>query len=183
MFTQKPNFEEIKPASRAVEITYVSSETDLDELKQWNVWVWNTGKRNDEFRFTEFDGNKAKVVIPIAAGVENIGFKMRKGFDWATAIVDVPDDRYIYTNSETMTKVVITQGQKEFRVLPGTSAPFLLDQRATFTYRDQKLFEDLKMDQIEEVHLKMDGQLYKMNYVAEDERFVYTSELLAEGTH
>ncbi|MNW41010.1 Beta/alpha-amylase precursor [compost metagenome] len=182
-YHQKPDFEAIKPVSRAIEITYVSNETDLDELKQWNVWVWNTGKRNDEFRFTEFDGNKAKVVIPIAKGAESIGFKMRKGFDWATAFVDVPDDRFIYSNSETMTKVVITQGQKEFRVLPGTSAPFLLDQRATFTYRDQKLFEELKMDQIEEVHLKMDGQLYKMNYVAEDERFVYTSELLAEGTH
>ncbi|MEK5480037.1 alpha-amylase family glycosyl hydrolase [Paenibacillus sp. FSL R5-0407] len=186
VYYEKPDFEAIKPSSRSIQFTYISDETDPSELKKWNIWTWYTVKSDGENKFTKFDGNKATAIIPIGSSVEKIGFKMRKGGvagDWSTVEkIDQDYDREIYTGSEALTKVIVTAGQGPFRILPGTAAPVLENGKATFTYRDQALYENNAMDQIVSVHLKIDGQLYKMDYNAEDERFTYTLDQLTEGT-
>lgn len=186
VYYEKPDFEAIKPSSRSIQFTYISDETDQSELKKWNIWTWYTVKSDGENKFTKFDGNKATAIIPIGSSVEKIGFKMRKGGvagDWSTVEkIDQDYDREIYTGSEALTKVIVTAGQGPFRILPGTAAPVLENGKATFTYRDQALYENNAMDQIVSVHLKIDGQLYKMDYNAEDERFTYTLDQLTEGT-
>lgn len=179
VFYQKPDFDAIKPVMRSIQFTYVSNETELSELKKWNIWTWSTGKSDGENLFTKFDGNKATAIIPIGNTVGKIGFKMRKG-NWEQRDQDY--DREIITGSEAVTKVIVTAGQGAFRTLPFTSAPVLEDGKATFTYRDEALYESNEMDKINEVLLNINGQLHKMNYVAEDERFVYTLNLLTEGT-
>lgn len=179
VYDQKPDFDAIKPVMRSIQFTYVSNETELSELQKWNIWTWSTGKSDGENLFTKFDGNKATAIIPIGNTVGKIGFKMRKG-NWEQRDQDY--DREIITGSEAVTKVIVTAGQGAFRTLPFTSAPVLEDGKATFTYRDEALYESNEMDQINEVLLNINGQLHKMNYVAEDERFVYTLNLLTEGT-
>lgn len=186
VYYEKPDFEAIKPSSRSIQFTYISDETDRSEMEKWNIWTWYTVKSDGENKFTKFDGNKATAIIPIGSSVEKIGFKMRKGGvagDWSTVEkIDQDYDREIYTGSEALTKVIVTAGQGPFRTLPGTSAPVLENGKATFTYRDQALYQINAMDQIESVHLKIGGKRYKMNYNTEDERFTYTLDQLSEGT-
>lgn len=187
VYYSKPDLEALKPIKRSVKFTYLSNESSLDELKKWNLWVWDTGKVNDQINFTKFEGNKATAIIQIGETVNKVGFKIRKGTDWTTAIVDQNIDRYIHTGSEELTKVIVTAGQIELRTLPGTFAPVLVKQgdtwSASFTYRDQALYESDQMDLIEAVHLKIDGKLYEMNYSAEDERFTFNLDEIGEGTY
>ncbi|RCX18155.1 glycosidase [Fontibacillus phaseoli] len=183
VFYEKPDLEKLEAEKyRRVQFTYVKDGADFSD---WSVWTWYTGYVNKDFSFAggEIDGNKSTVIIPITSEVGKIGFKIHKrvGSDgWA--LIDQDYDREIQTGSEVLTKVVVDAGKGAFRTLPGTTAPFLEDRSATFYYRDFGLFKMNKMDKIESVKLKINGNEYPMDYSREDERFTYTLRNLEEGT-
>lgn len=178
VFYSKPDVEAIKPAVRSIRFDYVREDGQFDG---WNIWTWNTGKSDGEVKFTKINGNIATATIPIGSTVQKIGFKIRKGTDWA--IIDQDYDREIITGTQTLTKVVVQAGQGAFRTLPSAMPPHLEDGKSTFTYRDQTLFEKDEMNSLESVKLKINGAIYPMHYNATDELYVYTLNTLTEGTH
>lgn len=179
VFYEKPVIEELIPLQRTVRFQY---EREDEDYADWNIWTWNTGKTDGAVLFTRFEDGKAIADIAIGEQTNKIGFKLRKGFDWATAIVDQNFDREIAAGTEKLTKVVVTGGRGAFHTLPASSAPVLADGGATFFYRDDALFEADEMDRIEGVKLKIGDREYPMVYHAEDERFSYKLNALAEGT-
>ncbi|GGH12020.1 alpha-amylase family glycosyl hydrolase [Paenibacillus segetis] len=178
VFYSKPDVEAIKPAERSIRFDYVREDGQFDG---WNIWTWNTGKSDGEVKFTKINGNTATATIPIGSTVQKIGFKIRKGTDWV--VIDQDYDREIITGTQVLTKVVVQAGQGPFRTLPSAMPPHLEDGKATFTYRDQTLFEQDKMDTIDRVELKINGSTYLMQYNANDELYEYTLNSLTEGTH
>lgn len=180
VFYSKPNLEEYKPVERKVLFSYVREDKDFDG---WNIWTWNTGKLDGEVKFTKFNGNTATATIPIGTSTQQFGFKIRKGQDWLTAIIDQDYDRFVTTGKDQLIKVVVQAGKGEVRTLPLVGPPLLEDKNVTFTYRDQALFATSDMDKLESVKVKIDGAEYPMQYNARDEMYVYTYGPLTEGTH
>lgn len=187
VFYDKPDFDTIKPVQREVHFTYVSDETELEELQQWNIWAWSTGQSNGENKFSKFVDNKATAIIKIADGVEKMSYKLRKGGDgddWSSVVrVDQDYDRDIITGSEITTKVIVTAGEREIYTLPASKPPVIRGGKATFTYRDQALYRAGKMDELQGVELNINGQTYPMVYVEKDELFTYTVSLPHEGVY
>ncbi|SDG35050.1 Glycosidase [Fontibacillus panacisegetis] len=183
VFYEKPDLEKLEAEKyRRVQLTYVKDDADFSG---WSVWTWYTGFSNKGFSFADgnINGNKSSVIIPITTDVNKIGFKIRKSIgkeEWA--VIDQNYDREITTGTEVLTKVIVESGKGPFRVLPGTSAPFLEDGNATFYYRDYRLFKSNEMDKIQEVKLKFNGIEYPMVYSKEDERFTFTLKGLQPGT-
>ncbi|MGO4375419.1 pullulanase-associated domain-containing protein, partial [Paenibacillus sp. MCAF20] len=179
VFYEKPVIEDLIPLQRKVRFQYIREDADYTD---WNIWTWDTGKTNGTVLFTKFDNGKAVADIAIGEQTKQMGFKLRKGFDWETAVIDQNFDRVIVTGTEPLTKVIVTGGQGAFRTLPASSAPVLADGGATFYYRDDALFEAEEMHLIDGVKLKIGDSEYPMVYDAEDERFSYRLNALTEGT-
>ncbi|WHY21023.1 pullulanase [Paenibacillus sp. G2S3] len=165
---------------RYVLFTYTRSDNDY---KDWNIWVWNTGVKNDQIDFTTFKDGKASVLIEVAENATSVGFVLRKGTDWS--IKDpYGDDRIIpLTPGELFTKVNVTSGVKEFDISPSISGPILKDGTLTFFYRDDALFRSGNMDAITAAKVKVNGKAYPMVYDAAKELFTYTLTDLVEGTY
>ncbi|WP_337101024.1 alpha-amylase family glycosyl hydrolase [Paenibacillus sp. YIM B09110] len=179
VFYEKPVIDDLIPLQRKVRFQYIREDADYTD---WNIWTWDTGKRNGTVLFTKFENGKAVADIAIGEQTKQMGFKLRKGFDWKTAVIDQNFDRVIVTGTEPLTKVIVTGGQGAFRTLPASSAPVFADGGATFYYRDDALFEAEEMHLIDGVKLKIGDSEYPMVYDAEDERFSYRLNALTEGT-
>ncbi|MEK5439888.1 MULTISPECIES: pullulanase [Paenibacillus] len=165
---------------RYVLFNYTRSDKDY---KDWNIWVWNTGVKNDQIDFTTFKNGTASVLIEVAENATSVGFVLRKGTDWS--IKDpYGDDRIIpLTPGELFTKVNVTSGVKEFDIKPSISGPILKDGTITFRYRDDALFRNGNMDAITAAKVKVNGKTYPMVYDSANEWFTFTLTDLVEGTY
>ncbi|MFX3635347.1 MAG: alpha-amylase family glycosyl hydrolase, partial [Candidatus Pristimantibacillus sp.] len=185
-YTKPADLEALRPLDRRIQFKYVRADKDY---RDWNIWTWSTGKTDGEVKFDwntwQPDEQRDTTVATIHIGpkTSKIGFKLRKGSNWNTAIIDQDFDREIITGNEELTKVIVYGGQGAIKTIPAASAPVLADGTATFFYRDEQLFRQNEMHLITSVQVKLDGVLYPMNYIAEDERFVFTSLPLTEGNH
>ncbi|WP_226681998.1 pullulanase [Sutcliffiella horikoshii] len=159
-----------------------SYERPDGEYDGWNLWIWNTGvKDNVQHDFTEFKDGKAYAIIEVSDTAENVGFIVRKG-DWAAK--DFDGDRYIQVNkNDHITKVHVTSGQEEIKRIPDGSAPVVADGSADFFFRDKDLYTTGEMDKVEKVELSILGEKYELNADLENERFTYTLSDLPVGKH
>ncbi|MCH1624515.1 pullulanase [Fredinandcohnia quinoae] len=160
---------ESDPNQRTVRFTYIREDQDFGE---WNIWVWNTGVKEDQIDFETYEQEKAIANIAVAPETKQFGFVLRSTEDWNTAEKEF-GDRFIPVNkNDSLTKAYITSGVEEIRIVPDGSAPVMNDGDATFYYRDPELFRNDKMDTIEKVELKMNGETHEMTYEPSNERFV-----------
>lgn len=166
---------------RYVQFNYIRPDGDY---KDWNLWVWNTGVKNDQIDFEKFEDGKASVMIEVAPEATSVGFVLRKGTDWNTAKQDIPDDRVIpLATGEAFTKVNVTSMVHEIDILPSIKGPVLEDGNITFLYRDDKLFREGLMDTISDVKVNINGKAETMTYVPEKEWFSYTLKGAVSGTY
>ncbi|WP_230192580.1 pullulanase [Paenibacillus sp. CECT 9249] len=166
---------------RYLQFNYIRPDRDYTD---WNIWVWNTGVKNDQIDFTGFENGIATALIEVAPETTSVGFVLRKGKDWATGKQDVPDDRIIpLTPGESFTKVNVTSMVRELDILPSIQGPELADGNITFLYRDDKLFRIGKMDSITNVQVKINGKLHAMSYDPAKEWFGYTLPDVQSGTY
>ncbi|MCG5105207.1 pullulanase, partial [Oceanobacillus alkalisoli] len=156
-------------------------EREKQDYKDWNIWVWNTGAKDDQIDFDEV-GEVATAHIEVGSATTSMGFKLRKGTDWDE--VDVEEDRTINISpTEDLTKVFVKEGETEFRTVPFMQAPKIDAGNVEFFYRDADLYREDAMETIDAVQVKLDGQVYDMNFEAENERFTGTVENLPGGEY
>lgn len=164
---------------RFIEFTYVRDNHDYEG---WNIWTWQTGIKDGQADFTEVNDKGAVALIEIGQQTEQMGFVLRKGTGW-----DQKDpygaDRYIKTGNDKYTKVIVKSGQSEFYQVPSITGPLLNNGSLTLYFRDPALFKQGKMDSIEKVQAKLNGQIYDMQYSLKEERFFVTIDQLEEGTY
>ncbi|MDZ5471857.1 type I pullulanase [Bacillus sp. 31A1R] len=167
---------------RYVRIKYVRPDQDF---KEWNIWVWNTGVKNDQIDFTEFDGDTAIANIEIAPTTESIGFLIRKGTDWSTAKIspDSDDHNIKIDRDEVITKVTVVTGVPGQTVVPAVKGPVLEDGNVTFFYRDEALYQKDEMHTIDNVKVKVAGKEYAMTYNEKNEYFSYKLENIDPGSY
>jgi pullulanase len=171
---------------RYVRIKYVRPNGDFTgDFGAWNLWVWNTGVKNDQIDFESIEGDTAIANVEIAPETESIGFLVRKGTDWNTAKISPDsDDHNVQINrDDILTKVTVVTGVAGQTVVPTVKGPVLQDGDVTFFYRDEELFQEDAMHTIDDVKVEIDGEVYPMVYNEQNEYFSYKLENLAEGTH
>ncbi|PLR66776.1 type I pullulanase [Bacillus sp. UMB0893] len=169
-----------KYEKRYIQFTYSREGNDYTD---WNIWTWQTGLEDGEKRFTKENDKGAISTFEIGPDASRIGFVLRKGQDWAEK--DPYDqDRYIEADPfQTFTKVFVESGKGEFHTVPAVKGPVISDGKATFFYRDQELFENNAMHTIEAVKLRIDGNLYDMEYDEKNEYFKHTFDIPKEGKY
>lgn len=159
---------------RYIEFTYVRADKNYTD---WNLWTWSTGVKDgqiDPYAITE---EGAVFRIPVSTSTASIGFVIRKGTDWAVKD-EFGSDRYIQLDADDrITKVTVTSGVGEFHQVPSINGPTLDAGKATFFYRDQELYEDNAMDEVESVELRINGQTYPMTYEPKNEWFTHDVQL------
>ncbi|WP_082034362.1 pullulanase [Cohnella kolymensis] len=166
---------------RFIQFNYIRPDKDYTD---WNLWVWNTGVRNDQIDFQSFENGIASVMIEIAPDATNMGFVLRKGTNWDTAKQDIPDDRMIpLTHGEMFTKVNVTSMVRELEILPSIEGPVLDDGNITFLYRDDALFRSGQMSAISSAKVKVAGVEHEMIYDSAKEWYTYTLENAENGTY
>lgn len=164
---------------RYVQFTYSRADKDYTD---WNIWVWNTGVKNDQIDFTTFKDGKASVLIEVAPNATNVGFILRKGTDWGTGKQDFPNDRYIpLTPGELFTKVNVTSNVEKLDIKPSNTGPVMKDGSITFIYRDDALYQKGTMTDITAVKVKVNGTEYPMVYDEAKEWFSYKLTKANEG--
>ncbi len=164
-------------------IQFMYDRPDLD-YKDWNIWVWGTGVKDDQIDFDRNLHGMATAAINVSEAAQSVGFILRKGENWDTAIKEGNGDRYIPLNtSDLITKVYVTSGQEELYIVPEVTGPVLENGNATFYYRDKDLYAKNEMNKIEKVELQFNGKRYNMTNEAKNERFSYTIENIPEGKH
>lgn len=101
---------------RYIQLEYFRPAGDYEG---WNLWVWNTGAKNDRIDFTTTPEGKRVANIEIGPITESIGFIVRQsidGNDWAQKDIDA--DRSLYApKDQTITKVKVNQGQIEVETI------------------------------------------------------------------
>ncbi|QNF29202.1 MULTISPECIES: type I pullulanase [Metabacillus] len=175
-----------KNVKRYVRIKYIRPNGDFTgDFGAWNLWVWNTGVKNDQIDFESIKGDTAIANVEIAPETESIGFLVRKGTDWNTAKISPDsDDHNVQINrDDIITKVTVITGVTGQTVVPTVTGPVLEGGNVTFYYRDEELFQGESMHTIDQVKIKIDGKEFTMQYSEQDEYFSYKLEDLAEGTH
>lgn len=167
---------------RYVRLKYVRPDKDFTD---WNIWVWNTGVKNDQIDFQKYEGDTAIADIEISPTTESIGFLIRKGTDWNTAKISPDsDDHNIKIDKDSIiTKVTVVTGVPGQYVVPTVKGPILEDGNVTFYYRDETLFANDAMDTIDDVKVKIAGKEYSMVYDKKNEYFSYTLQNLEPGSY
>ncbi|WP_163192370.1 type I pullulanase [Clostridium thermarum] len=172
--TVKPN------VKRYVYFRYIRPNNDYDD---WNIWVWNTGVKNDMIEFESVTEEGAFAKIEIAPETTWIGFVLRKGLNWEQKDTIDYDRKIITDLNSTIIKVTVTTGVGEFFTTPAVSGPVLDNGNLTFYYRDAALFAEDKMETLKGVKVKVNGQTYDMEYKSLEELYTYTMNLTREGTY
>ena len=167
---------------RHIQLMYNRPDRDY---KDWNLWVWGTGVKDDQIDFeTQTANGLAASTINVSEAATSVGFILRKGYDWDTAIKEGNSDRYIDLHAhDLITKVYVTSGEEDIYIVPEVTGPVLNNGNATFYFRDKDLYAKNEMSKVDKVQLKLDGQLYDMTKENKNERFVYTLENLSVGTY
>ncbi|WP_159081755.1 type I pullulanase [Paenibacillus sp. CAA11] len=171
---------------KTVQLHYIRPDQDYTD---WNLWIWGTGGVSDgQVDFTVKDG-VAVANIKTAPDSSSVGFVLRKGTDWNTAKQDIQDDRYISIPAgQTFVKARVTSMVKEIASVPALNGPVLEDGSINFYFRDDALFRDNRMQELEGVKLRLaaEGQQpeeFEMTYDAAGEYFAYTVNQAREGTY
>ncbi|CAM4337733.1 Ig-like domain-containing protein [Paenibacillus alkaliterrae] len=116
---------------RCVQLNYIRPDNVYTD---WNLWVWNTGVRNDQIRFDKVENGIATVMIEISPETTGIGFILRKGTIWDTAKQDIPDDRVIsIAPGAAFTKVNVTSMVSELDIVPAIKPKKSTGHRLTVT--------------------------------------------------
>ncbi|MBO2944357.1 pullulanase [Paenibacillus sp. F411] len=171
----------VTAGKRYVQINYIRPDADYED---WNLWIWDTGVKNDQIDFEVFESGMATVLVEVAANTSSIGFVLRKGTGWDGTKQDYPDDRNIpLTPGEAFTKVYVTSMKKELTIVPSPTGPLLEGGNITFVYRDEAKFRENAMDTMDSVSLKIGSREEVMTYDAEKEWFSYTWHNAVPGTH
>lgn len=166
---------------RYVQLNYIRPDRDYTD---WNLWVWNTGVKNDQIVFDKVENGIATVMLEIAPETTGVGFVLRKGTNWETAKQDYPDDRIIpVAPGAVFTKVNVTSMVRELDIVPDVSGPLLQDGSLTFIYRDDELFRAGQMGSLDGVKVKIGGVSREMLYDMRREWFAYTVSDLKEGAY
>lgn len=168
-------------------IVRLSYEREDHKYDGWDVWVWNTGIKEDDIAFDNYDNDVATAFIEVADQTTKIGYKIRKGDEQNAWLEAEPGgdgiDREIPINrQDSITKVIVTQGEEDVSIVPGIPHPEIEDGHATFYYRDKDLYEQDQMEQIDQVSLNINDEILTMEYEQENERYVYEYENFPEGT-
>lgn len=176
--------ETVEETNHIVRLTYEREDQNYDG---WDVWVWNTGVKENDIAFDNYDNDVATAFIEVADQATKIGYKVRKGDeqnDWLEAEPggDGIDREIPINRQDSITKVTVTQGKKDVTIVPGIPDPVIEDGHATFYYRDKDLYAQDQMDQIDEVALKINDEKVDMTYEQENERYVYKYEDFPVGT-
>ncbi|WP_062050240.1 pullulanase-associated domain-containing protein [Bacillus sp. JCM 19034] len=162
------------PVERYIRFVYDRKDRKYDG---WNLWVWGTGKQDDQINFTDWFGELAVANIEVSATTDRVGFILRDSEDWDTAQKDVDPDRFIQVNQiDPITKVFVKSGEVEFHTVPEVTGPIVANGDVTFYYRDPDLYLTDQMDTIEQVELAIFGERYKMSYEEANERFTFEYE-------
>lgn len=171
----------VQPGKRYLQFNYIREGKDFED---WNIWVWGTGVKDEEIKFSFIENKTATALIELDPKATQVGFVLRKGQDWATGKLDIPDDRFIpLTPGESFIKVNVTEKVRALDIKPVVTGPYLDHGGATFYYRNDKLFQENRLSSLEEVKLDFAGQSYPMEYDAKKELFSYTMKELPIGTH
>lgn len=166
---------------RYVQINYIRPDKNYQD---WNMWIWNTGVKNDQINFDKIENGIATVMLEISQDATNVGFVLRKGTDWNTAKQDIPDDRVIpISPGAAFTKVNITSMVNQLGILPTITGPVLKDGGITFLYRDDALFEKGRSSDLTGVKVKVNGAEHEMVYDAAKEWFTYSLANVEGGTY
>lgn len=165
---------------RYIEFYYMRPDGDYDG---WNIWVWYTGAHDGEIQFTKITDKGAYAKFEIGPMTTSVGFVLRKGQDWEEKDA-YSQDRYIAVSpNDLVTKVYVTSGVGEFYTVPFITGPEISDGNITFYYRDPELFAQNKMNLIERVQIKINSEVYDMEYSEKEERFTFTLNDVAEGIY
>ncbi|WP_062352225.1 alpha-amylase family glycosyl hydrolase [Bacillus kwashiorkori] len=180
VYYSEPQLNEEEMEQRYVRVRYVRPDKDFTD---WNIWVWNTGVKDNQIDFEKIEGDTAIANIAIGPKTDSIGFLIRKGTDWETAKISPESDDHNVTidPEEVITKVTVVTGVPGQTVVPVVKGPVLNDGNVTFFYRDEALYRNDLMDTIESVKVKVLGKEYDMVYDRENEYFTYTMEGISEG--
>ena len=166
---------------RYVQLNYIRPDKNYTD---WNLWVWNTGVKNDQILFDKVENGIATVMLEISPDTTSVGFVLRKGTDWNTAKQDIPDDRVIMiAPGAAFTKVNITSMVSQLDILPAINGPVLKDGGITFLYRDDELFKNGDMSDLTGVKVKVNGTAYDMIYDAAKEWLAYSLTNIEGGTY
>jgi secreted pullulanase len=166
---------------RYVQLNYIRPDKNYTD---WNLWIWNTGVKNDQINFDKVENGIATVMLEIAQDATSVGFVLRKGTDWNTAKQDIPDDRVIpIAPGAAFTKVNIVSKVSQVDILPSINGPVLKDGGITFLYRDDILFKNGNSSDITGVKVKINGTAYDMVYDATKEWFAYTLSEVEGGQY
>ncbi|MDQ0196709.1 pullulanase [Paenibacillus wynnii] len=172
-------------SKRYVKFTYLREDKNYSD---WSLWVWFTGAKDDEIKFTEFEGGKASALIEVSNQATKVGFVLIKKsgdtLDWNKAKQDYAGDREILlTPGESFTKVYVTSMVKELDIKPSISGPVMKDGGITFLYRDEVLFRSGNMAAITSAKVKINGTEYPMVYDSAKQWFSYQLTHAVEGTN
>ncbi len=188
VFYTYPTAEDLEPLpTRYVVFEYTRPDGDYGTGDdRCNIWVWGTGATNGQIDFTEFKDGKAIAYIEMGPASESLGYKVRKGTNWDTCVVDIDVDRAIITPAnQVITKAKVTYGVNPTVTVAPTSAPKInpADGTIKFYYRDDTLFKVSKMHTLKGVKVTINGQEYDMTYNAANELYEYTYSGLAPGKY
>ncbi len=167
--------------NRTVRLTYEREDGNYDG---WDVWVWNTGVKDDNIDFTKFENGAATAFIEVAPTTKEIGFIIRKQ-DWSDREPNNQQiDRFIQINQqESVTKATVQQGNEDVHIVPEIPQAQINNGAAAFYYRDSALYKNDEMDSLEKVELKIANDTFEMVYDEANERFEYVYEDFPEGTY
>lgn len=151
------------------------------DYEDWNLWTWSTGLADGQVNFAEDRDGMKFAEIPVSDDANTVGFKVRRGTDWAPGSVDVDIDRFIaFAPGQKTAKAFVTQGVQAIRQLDHVTGPVLDNGVPTFYYRDDALFRSNGMDTIDGVKVVVEQggetRTYDMAYDAQQEYFTAAGE-------
>ncbi len=164
---------------RIIEFTYKRHDNDYEG---WNIWTWGNSIAGGQVDFEQITDQGAVAYIEADSTTGQVGFVIRRWDSW-----DVKDpysaDRHIKIGPEPYTKVLVENGTADVMQVPANTGPIFNKDSILFTYRDYDLFKEGRMAQVESVILQIGGKAYSMEYIEEEERFVFEVTGLDEGVY
>ncbi|HZG58336.1 alpha-amylase family glycosyl hydrolase [Paenibacillus sp.] len=163
----------------AIALHYVRPDGNFTDM---DVWVWNTGLRNNgghSIDFAAIDGTTAIAVIPVSETATSVGFIVRKK-DWS--FKDTDQDRFIpVLPNEAVKKVVVTSGVAAYHTVPSIRSPQPSDGTLRFQYRDRDRFAFGTLGELSGVKAVVDGVEHEAVYDEGNEAWVYTLDAPKDG--
>ncbi|WP_096156539.1 pullulanase [Bacillus sp. FJAT-45066] len=163
---------------RQIRFSYERADQNYGD---WDLWVWGTGVKDGDIKFTEFKDGKAYATILVSENADSVGFIVRKP-DWSEKDIDA-DRNITLHKTEPITKVHVKSGEYDFHTVPEVAGPVISDGNAHFYYRNPALYTTNEMHKVEKVELEILGQRYELEAQPKNERFAFTLENVPNGKH